>query len=176
MGPNTTSIIRFIACFILGAGLICAVVYAIKYRIDNMGQSKVESDMNLEVSEKDEVTEASKTINTGLIDRLKFNGILIEKMDMDGKLESKLLEGKISEEMEKMESLEEKTREKQEKKRKTFKLEFIIVANMFGMVTLMVLTGVICVVLKRKKLLCWKEADEKNESYEMTERRNEIWV
>ena len=95
---------------------------------------------------------------------------------MDGKLESKLLEGKISEEMEKMESLEEKTREKQEKKRKTFKLEFIIMVNMFGMVTLMVLTGVVCVVLKRKKLLCWKEADEKNESYEMTERRNEIWI
>ena len=176
MGSNALPIIRFLACFICLAGLIGLVVYGVKFGIDSLGKTQAKADMNLAVSEKSKVTEASKTENTEIIDRLKFDGIFIEKMGMNGKMESKLLEGKISEDMKKIENFEEKTREKEERKEKTFRLEFIIVVNMFGMLALMVITGVICMILKRKNLLCWKKANGNQENKEMEEERNVIWI
>ena len=48
---------------------------------------------------------------------------------------------------------------------------------MFGMLALMLITGVVCMILKRKNMLCWKKANEQNqESYEMEEGRNVIWI
>ena len=43
-----------------------------------------------------------------------------------------MLEGKISEDIEKIESFEETTREKEERKEKTYKLEFVVIINMFA--------------------------------------------
>ena len=118
MGSNALPIIRFLACFICLAGLIGLVVYGVKFGIDSLGKTQAKADMNLAVSEKSKVTEASKTENTEIIDRLKFDVIFIEKMGMNGKMKSKLLEGKISEDMKKIENFEEKTREKEERKKR----------------------------------------------------------
>ena len=67
------------AFFIICAGLIAAVVYGIKHGIDNLGNSQAKMDMNLAVSETSKETDAKKMEKMGTIDRLKFEGILMEK-------------------------------------------------------------------------------------------------
>ena len=108
----------------------------------------------------------------GTIDRLKFEGILMEKIGMDGKME-----GKITEVIEKIESFEEKMGKKEKRRDKTYKLEFLVIVNMFGILTLMVIIGVIYAILKRKHMLCWKRSNEhKQENYEMEERSKTILI
>ena len=101
-------------------------MYGVKYAIDNLGKAEAKVQLDMELSEKIQQMESKQIEEVWTLERIKFDGILLEQIG------SILLGGKLTDKIEKLEMYEKKLDKKDQKKEKTFKLELILVLSLLG--------------------------------------------
>ena len=101
-------------------------MYGVKYAIDNLGKAEAKVQLDMELSEKIQQMESKQIEEVWTLERIKFDGILLEQIG------SNLLGGKLTDNIEKLEMYEKKLDKKDQKKEKTFKLELILVLSLLG--------------------------------------------
>ena len=101
-------------------------MYGVKYAIDNLGKAEAKAQLDMELSEKIQQMESKQIEEVWTLERIKFDGILLEQIG------SNLLGGKLTDNIEKLEMYEKKLDKKDQKKEKTFKLELILVLSLLG--------------------------------------------
>ena len=101
-------------------------MYGVKYAIDNLGKAEAKVQLDMELSEKIQQMESKQIEEVWTLERIKFDGILLEQIG------SILLGGKLTDNIEKLEMYEKKLDKKDQKKEKTFKLELILVLSLLG--------------------------------------------
>lgn len=87
-------------------------MYGVKYAIDNLGKAEAKVQLDMELSEKIQQMESKQIEEVWTLERIKFDGILLEQIG------SNLLGGKLTDNIEKLEMYEKKLDKKDQKKKK----------------------------------------------------------